>query len=382
MATVRKRTWTSGGEEKTAWIVDYNDQDGTRRLKTFGKKKDADAWKDATQVDIRQGVHTAERASITVAEAGENWITEAEHDGLERATIREYRTHLDQHILPYLAQTKLADLSVPTVASFRSMLLGSGRSQAMTKKILASLGSLLAVAQVQGRVNRNTVREFNGQRRKRGRHTKRDKRRLEMGVDIPTKDELRAILTAAEGKWRPLIVTMIFTGLRASELRGLTWAGADFDSGVLRVMQRADRFNDIGSPKSDAGKRDVPMAPIVANTLKELKLSRENADNDALVFPNGAGNVETLANIHRRCLGTVQKAAGICVDADRPKYSAHKFRHAAASLFIDQGMPPKRVQAIMGHETIQLTLDTYGHLFPDDEGDQKAMEAIEARLLA
>ena len=59
----------------------------------------------------------------------------------------------------------------------------------------------------------------------------------------------------------------------------------------------------------------------------------------------------------------------------------HSLRHAAASLFIEQGFSPKRVQALMGHSTIQMTFDTYGHLFPAAEDDRVAMERLQARLV-
>ena len=69
--SVRKRIWkTSGGVEKEAWVVDYVDQRGKRRLKTFMKKKAADAYAATANVEIRAGVHTADSASIAVAEAG------------------------------------------------------------------------------------------------------------------------------------------------------------------------------------------------------------------------------------------------------------------------------------------------------------------------
>ncbi|TMK06389.1 MAG: hypothetical protein E6G72_16915 [Alphaproteobacteria bacterium] len=65
----------------------------------------------------------------------------------------------------------------------------------------------------------------------------------------------------------------------------------------------------------------------------------------------------------------------------RPKYGMHGFRHAAASLFIEEGFSPKRVQDLMGHSTIQMTFDTYGHLFPAPADDQVAMRRLQARLI-
>lgn len=65
----------------------------------------------------------------------------------------------------------------------------------------------------------------------------------------------------------------------------------------------------------------------------------------------------------------------------RGKYGLHALRHVAASQFIEQGFMPERVQTLMGHSTIQMTFDTYGHLFPTPEDDQKAMKQIQARLV-
>ena len=80
--SIRKRTWTSGGTEQTAWVVDYQDQTGKRRLKTFKTKKAADSWATDTLYQVKAGTHTADTASVTVKEAGERWIEQARHDGL------------------------------------------------------------------------------------------------------------------------------------------------------------------------------------------------------------------------------------------------------------------------------------------------------------
>jgi integrase len=63
-----------------------------------------------------------------------------------------------------------------------------------------------------------------------------------------------------------------------------------------------------------------------------------------------------------------------------PLFTFHSLRHAAASLFIEQGWSPKKVQTVMGHSTIQVTFDTYGHLWPNLEDDKAALAQIEARL--
>src|SRR6202046_423118 len=309
--SVRKRAWTtSKGVEKEAWVVDYVDQAGKRHLKTFAKKKAADNFEATANVEIRAGIHTADSASITVAEAGKLWLETGDRAGLERATLDAYRQHLRLHIEPYLGKVKLSQLSAPMVREFEDKLARGDmpegaapkpRSPVMVKKVRTSLSALLSDAQERGLVSRNVVKELR-RSRKRGKERQAEKRqrgKLKVGVDIPTLDEIRAIVGAATGRWRPLLLTAIFTGLRASELRGLRWADIDLERRELHVRQRADRYSAIGKPKSESGERTVPLTPNVVNMLREWKLACPKSDL-GLVFPTGAGNPEAHSNIVHR----------------------------------------------------------------------------------
>jgi integrase len=143
------------------------------------------------------------------------------------------------------------------VREFEDKLARDGRSTAMVRKVHVSLSSLISDALERGLVTHNVVRELRA-RRKLGRERKAERRqrgRLKVGVDIPTREEIRAIVEAAEGRWRPLLLTAIFTGLRASELRGLRWQDVDLAKRELHVRQRADRYLAIGKPKSESGER-------------------------------------------------------------------------------------------------------------------------------
>ena len=147
-------------------------------------------------------------------------------------------------------------------------------------------------------VSRNVVRELRKSRRKgvERQAGRRQRGKLKVGVDIPTRDEIKAIVGAAEGRWRPVLLTAIFTGLRASELRGLRWEDVDFDKRALHVRQRADRYSKIGKPKSESGERTVPLTPMVLNTLREWKLACPKSEA-ALVFPSPRGLIEHHKNI-------------------------------------------------------------------------------------
>ena len=379
---IRKRTWTSGGTERTAWVVDYQDQTGTRRLKTFKTKKSADSWAATTLFQVKEGTHTPESASITVAEAAEDWIRGVELEGRERSTIEQYRSHIDLHINPIVGNVRLAKLTAPGMRDVRDKLLG-GLSRPMAKKVLASIKGIIKDAQLRGHVSQNVAQGV------KIKMEKRHQRKIKVGADLPTKSEVREILANVDDRWRPILITAIFTGLRASELRGLAWDDVDFKAKEINVRQRADRYNEIGSPKSHAGERAVPLSPMVVNSLKEWKLACPKGDL-GLVFPSGAGKIEVLPNIQRRGFGAAQERCGLVVDTGRkdedgepimrPKYSMHSLRHFCASWLIEQGFPPKRLQTILGHSSIQMTFDTYGHLFPNPEDDHAKLAAGELFL--
>ncbi|UVC08261.1 site-specific integrase [Rhizobium sp. TH2] len=410
--SVRKREWTNAkGAAKSAWVVDYVDTKGKRRLKTFAKKKEADTFAATASVEVREGVHVADSASSTIETAGKLWLASAKSEGLERATIEDYERHLRLHIVPYVGPSKLSALTIAKIRGFEDELRGAGRSPAMVKKVLVSLGTLIADAQERGLVARNVLRDMKARRGSgESRQEKRQKGRLKIGVDIPTREEAKALVTTIAGRWRPLVLTATFCGLRASELRGLRWQDIDLDKKQIRVQQRADRFNDIGKPKSFAGERSVPAPPMVVNALKEWKLScpkKYMGKVDAcgekirvldLVFPNGEGNVEQLNNILRRGLHPAWIRAGVSSETEeidakgRPivaaKYTGmHTLRHFFASWCINRkedgglGLPPKMVQERMGHSTIAVTMDLYSHLFPrEDDGDE--MAAAELAFMA
>jgi integrase len=379
MASVRKRTWQSKTGEKSAWVVSYSHQ-GRPHLKTFKTKKAADAWRAEMQTEQQRGMHTPASASITVAEAAARWLEQATADGLETKTVANYAGYVKYHIEPFLGDLRLVDLSAAGVTDFRNRLIREGRSPTMVTKAITSLGSIISHAMSLGLTSRNSVREASQYGKRRQRLSARHQKRLEIGVDLPTKDELRLFLAHASGRWRPLIVTVIFTGLRASELRGLTWADVDLDRATLTVRQRADWQNIIGSPKSAASRREIPLAPIVVNTLKEWRLACPKGPL-GLVFPDNDGRVASLTLYRYQAFGKLQKELGMCKTPHRLKYAMHAFRHAAASLFIDQGLSPKRIQALMGHSSIKMTFDVYGHIFPAEQEDAATMKQLQAKLI-
>jgi integrase len=400
--SVRTHTWTTkSGETRQRYLVQYStaelDSRGKRKrhVKFFNLKKDAAAFHAQVRVDVGKGVHVPASKSITVDAAGRNWIDSC--GDLERTTVDGYQQHLTLHIYPYLASIKLSALNVAIVRDWQDKLrkgvpapgqaVAEPRTADMVKRVTGSLGALLADAIERGHVGTNVVRNLRANR-KRGKERKAERRakgRLKIGVDIPTPNEIEAILGAATGRWRPLLLVAIRCGLRASELRGLPWSDVDFKKGEIHVHQRADAYNKIGPPKSESGERAVPIPPTTLQALKEWKLKcPRNARRELqYVFPNGDGNVENHANIVTRGLAPTLIAAGVKAPDGEAKYSGlHSLRHYFASWCINRKvdggleLPLKVVSERLGHSNIAITADLYGHLFPRGD-DSKELAAAE-----
>lgn len=426
---IRQRTWTWKGKARSAWVVEYFDLKGKRRLNTFKTKRTAESWAAETRVSIKRGTHIADSDSVTVAEAGELWIQTGRESGLVRSSLKQNREHLDLHIVPFVGDVKLSQLSVPFIRAFEGDLRTEGRSPALTRKVLSSLGGTIADAQERGLAMHNPVREMRANRGKRRTKATRERRKpLAVGVDIPMPTEIKAVLHAASGFRRAFFSTAALTGLRASELRGLRWQDVDLAKSAITVRQRADAWGGIDQPKSEAGNRTVPVPSLVVNALKEWRLAcplrntgRKDANGEPIkelhyVFPTGKGRIESHSNLVQRHWWPLQVTAGVSVlvldDAGNPvmaldeerkpllddngkptpvmaaKYRGlHALRHffcswcAARTQDGGLGLPLKTVQVRMGHSTLAMTSDRYGHLFPSQD-DAEVLAAGERALMS
>lgn len=290
-----------------------------------------------------------------------------------------------------IGQVLLSKLNVPAVRDFEDRMRKEGRSPAMVKKVLTSLGSIFSDASERGLATRNPVRDIRTSRKGRDRRQeKRQKGKLEVGVDIPTRDEVKAFVGALNDHWRPFLLTAVFIGMRSSELRGLRWQDVDLKRGEINVNQRADQFKQIGPTKSEAGNRTIPIPPLAVNTLKELRLKM--AADAGLVFGNPSDEPRSHTNIIDKGLKPAMIRAGVTMvdgkGADgtpilKAKYTGlHSLRHFYASWLINRkedgglGLPAKMVQERLGHASIVMTMDVYGHLFPRlDDGTELAQAA-------
>jgi integrase len=167
--------------------------------------------------------------------------------------------------------------------------------------------------------------------------------------------EADALVGAAPERERALWATAFYAGLRLGELRGLRWRDVDLAAGVISVDRSWDPHAGATAPKSRAGRRTVPIPERLRAMLAE---HRSNcAWRDGLVFGRHH-------NVPFNINGVYTRARRAWVEAELDSITLHEARHTYASLMIAAGVNAKELSTYMGHASITITLDRYGHLFP------------------
>jgi integrase len=381
MATVRKRLLPSG---LTRWQASYVDAAGNRRAKLFERRTDGDAWLTKVKRDLQLGTHVPMSESPTVAEACTDYIEHCRsrmkrRERMTRRCFVLYEGHINNFILHDtmgLSAVKLAKLTKSTIGEFRDRLRNAGTSVQVTRKALGTFCRVIDLAISKDQLAVNPARHITviGTREEGTRK-----------VVVPPKTAVRALIGAAGLELRVKIMFAAATGVRAGEQWSLRWRHIDFTAREITVETRVDIYGDEDVTKSDAGMRTVPLGEAMITELKAWKLRSPFSKDGDLVFPNDVGKHTSHTNFVKREWIALFKAMAEAHKKDAskpapPRFKWHHLRHFAVSCWIETGAPPKTVQTWVGHATLALTMDTYGHLFKSDKHND-AMDAIAASLL-
>lgn len=377
-------------EKKTGrkYKVHYTDPlTGKRRSRVFSRAKDAHNFKD--NVPKKDYLHNMD--TVTVAAAADTWLEVCENSGrkgrepVEKATLRPYRLHT-RYIKEMIGGRRLNELTPHVCEAFKNDLLARF-SRSYARKILTSFKGILSEARTQGWLRGDpaeNVRVVLSERAK-PKHetwlTLADVRNILQQADAKASSTNKQIKKRWQ-RYRAFVYVAVFSGMRPGEHLGLPWRNVLFDQGAIKVDQDMDEDGTIGRPKSKNAYRTICMGSHVMEILRAWKKECPASKHD-LVFPNWQGNPEKLQNVYRRCWYTLQEEAGL-VDAEgKAKYPLKDLRHVRASMEIDGGANAKEITMLMGHSSVKITYDVYGHLF-EDHAERRAQRAgqLETQLLS
>ncbi len=334
----------------------YSRRDKTTLRKSFPTLAAAKAWRVDAQAAIRRGLMRGP-GDTTIREAGKALVAGIKDGSIRNrsgerykpSVIRDYERQLRLYIEPELGAKKLADLSRVEVQDFADRILATGLDPSTVKNCLMPLRVIYrrAFARSEVAINPTSGLELPAARGSRQR--------------IADPPEATALIEALRPQERALWALALYSGLRRGELWALRWEDVDFEAGVIHVRRSWDVHAGEIEPKSGAGIRRVPIASVLRSFLLEQKL------------PNG-GRPEhrVLADANNRlCDSTTltMKAKRRWKHAGVQPIGLHECRHTFASLMIAAGVNAKALSTYIGHASIAITMDRYGHLMPGREAE-------------
>ena len=357
--SIRKRTYTRNGKQYTYWearvTTGRDPLTGKQVQRTFSGKtqKEVREKMQAVAVEVNRGTYTPP-CKMLLGEWLDIWADE--YLGAAKFnTIRIYKGNIKHHIKPALGAVRLDQLHPHMVQVFINRL--EGLSPQTVRMVYQVLHLALEKAVDLEYIPKNPAA------------------RCVLPQKAPSEikpledDQTTALLAAAKGSDLEHIVTVaLFTGMRLSELLGLTWDSVDMERGTITVDKQLARFEVQGeslftSPKSGKARTLIP-APSVLAALKaqrrlqleaQLRAGPEWDNPHGLVFTNATGR-----QIFQQYIG--RHFRGLAAAAGLEGVRFHDLRHTYAVNAIRAGDDIKTIQVNLGHATAAFTLDKYGHL--------------------
>ena len=304
--------------------------------------------------------------------------------GIAPSTYQDYRYHIESHIVPLLGKVTLKDLDPRRVDEFTRALTAKGLAPRSSQYTYSVLRRALQFAVDWKYIPANPASS-------RMRAAKRRPVRELSKIRFLSADEARAFLRAVRGnRYEALYVLAITTGMRQGELLGLQWPDVDFDAAkltIFRSLHRTKRRRDpedqapwfeLRQPKTAGSRRTLEIPPVTVEALREHQVRQRQqrllADSSwqeqKLIFTTRVGTPVDTTNVLYQ-FQEILKRAGIA------KMRFYDLRHTHASLLIAEGVHPKKIAERLGHASIKLTMDLYGHLFEGcDKESAERMQRI------
>lgn len=328
--------------------VRYRDPNGRQRARNFPRKTDATRFAAAVETDKVRGDWMDPRlGKVTFGEWAEEWLGQLGH--LKPKTRLDYEVMLRRHVLPALADSPVGAIDKPVMKQFASELAECGAGADVVRIAVQVARHVLTVAVDAGALKANPATALRLARPP----------KAEMLFLKP--EEVQALAEAIAPPYGTLVRFAAYSGLRAGEIGALKVKRIDFLRGRVEV---AESVSDVGGqlivgPTKTYANRHVPIPALLKDELAAYLADRRK-DREQFVFTSPLGGPLRHGNFYRTRFKPAAGAAGL------PEgLRFHDLRHTYAALCIASTADPYAVMRRMGHSSITVTYDTYGHLFPE-----------------
>ncbi len=328
-------------------------------------------WSKRTQAENESKTHSNDRfkeirqiaqqviPQTKFKELAEVWLKSYAEINLKQSTLARYRDIIKRLFIPAWGHVHLSRLTAYHIHTLMAERLKSVSPKTVANEIgLAK--EILGYARRWGFVQTDPSEAI-----KRPRSVRAE-------IEILNPEEINRLLAKTDRRYRLAFLTAVLSGMRAGELWALQWPDIDFETFQIHVRRSLWR-GQFQTPKSKSSVRRIDIPERLVQELKKLKLASKTNGHD-LVFPNGRGNPTCHDNVVKRQFEPALQRAGL------KKVSFHSLRHTNASMRISAGQNIKYIQNQLGHSSINITLDIYGHLFNDANFNRQQVKLLEASL--
>ena len=331
------------------WRARYRDPAGRSRSRTFGTKVEARRFLDATNADMHRGQWVDPAAGrVTLAEWAATYLGSVTN--LRPTTLATYERDLARYVLPRFGHLPLARIRPLDVRSWLADEVAAGIAPTSVHRHFCTLRRLLRVAVESDLMVKSPCAGI------------KPPRVEPVEMRFLTAAEVHGLAEEMHPHFRVLVYTAAYAGLRWGELIGLKRSRVDIANRTITVLEQLVEVKGQflwQPPKTRAGRRRVTVPGFLADMLAEQLAHRALPGPGGLVFPNRAGNPIATSSFNTAHWKPAKRRANL----DGLRFD--DLRHTAVALAISQGAHPKAIQARLGHSSVQVTLDRYGHLFPE-----------------
>ncbi len=361
---VRKRT--DGTLEKRFTV------DG-RRYSIYGKNaKELSQKEQEIRKQIEAGIYTDNR-NLTLDKYFEEWLA-GKRNSTKGNTLKTYKSHYHNHISPRLGTKKIQKIERREILSLQREV-SENTSVSMCNGVLRTLKIILNDAVCDEIIVKSPADGVKA--------LKETEKATETYHRALTEQEQKDFMQEMKSDYYyEFVALLLCTGMRSGEAAALAWSDIDYKQNVIHVTKTVT-FNEdgtvtIGSPKSQSGKRDIPLNDTIKGILssQRKKLGNVLPTNENRIFTSVYGSIVHNHTINRGISDTLARLE----EQGKPieHFTAHALRDTFATRYIEQGGNPQTLKTILGHSSLAMTMDLYSHVLPNTK--QQEMDNLKIVL--